>query len=61
MKTYDTRCLSPDAQEALRFRVVRTIRGGLKKAAAGRTFGVSRTSIDRWLTKVSLGNVFAAT
>ena len=57
MKTYDTRCLSPDAQEALRFRVVRAIRGGMKKAVAGRTFGVSRTSIDRWLTKVALGNI----
>ena len=29
----------------------------MKKAAAARTFGVSRTSIDRWLAKVALGNV----
>ncbi len=57
MKTYDTRHLSPDAQEALRFRVVRAVRGGLKKAAAARTFDVSRTSIDRWLAKVALGNI----
>ena len=57
MKTLDTRCLSPDAQEALRFRVVRALRGGMKKAAAARTFAVSRTSIDRWLAKVALGNV----
>lgn len=57
MKTSDTRCLSPDAQEALRFRVVRAIRGGMKKAVAARTFGVSRTSIDRWLAKVALGNI----
>lgn len=57
MRTSDTRCLSPDAQEALRFRVVRAIRGGMKKAAAARAFGVSRTSIDRWLTKVALGNI----
>ena len=57
MNTHDTRCLSPDAQEALRFRVVRAIRGGMKKAVAARTFGVSRTSIDTWLAKVALGNI----
>lgn len=57
MKTYDTRHLSPDAQEALRFRVVRAIRGGMKKAVAARTFGVSRTSIDRWMDLVALGNI----
>jgi transposase len=57
MKTRDTRCLSPDAQEALRFRVVQALRGGMKKSVAARTFGVSRTSIDRWLNIVQLGNI----
>ena len=57
MRTSDTRCLSPDAQEALRFRVVRAIREGMRKAGAARAFGVSRTSIDRWLTKVAQGNI----
>ena len=57
MKTHDTRHLSPDAQEALRFRVVRAVRGGLKKAVAARTFAVSRTSIDRWLATAALGNI----
>jgi len=57
MKTYDTRHLSPAAQEALRFRVLRAVRGGMKKALAARTFGVSRTSIDRWLGLVALGNI----
>ncbi len=57
MRTSDTRCLSPDAQEALRFLVVRAIRRGMKKAMVARSFGVSRTSIDRWLTKVALGNI----
>lgn len=57
MSTHDTRCLSPDAQEALRFRAVRAIRGGMKKAVAARTFGVSRTSLDRWLATVALGNI----
>ena len=57
MKTRDARHLSPDAQEALRFRVVRAIRGGMQKAVAARTFDVSRTSIDRWLAKVAMGNI----
>jgi transposase len=59
MKTRDTRCLSPDAQEDLRFRVVQALRGGMKKSLAARTFGVSRTSIDRWLHVVELGNITA--
>jgi transposase len=57
MKTCDTRCLSPEAQEALRVRVVRALRNGMKKSVAARTFGVSRTSIDRWLNIVELGNI----
>ena len=57
MNTHDTRCLSPDAQEALRFRVVLALRGGMRKSAAARTFGVSRTSIDRWRSLVELGNI----
>ena len=57
MTPRDTRCLSPDAQEDLRFRVVQALRGGMKKSAAARTFGVSRTSLDRWLAIVELGNI----
>jgi transposase len=57
MKTHDTRCLAPEAQEELRFRTVRAIRAGMKKSVAARTFGVSRTSIDRWLSRVELGNI----
>jgi transposase len=55
--TTDTRCLPPGVQEELRFRVVRAIRDGMRKSAAARTFGVSRTSIDRWLKVVELGNL----
>lgn len=29
----------------------------MKKAVAARTFGVSRTAIDRWLKRVALGNI----
>ena len=57
MNTRDTRCLSPEAQEQLRFRVVQALRGGMKKSAAARAFGVSRTSIDRWLAIVEFGNI----
>jgi transposase len=57
MSQIDTRTLSPDAQEYLRLRVVTAIRGGMKKSAAARAFGVSRTSIDTWLMKVEHGNI----
>jgi transposase len=57
MTTRDTRCLSPEAQEELRFRVVQALRGGMQKSTAACTFGVSRTSIDRWLEIVQLGNI----
>jgi transposase len=57
MLTRDTRCLAPAAQEELRFRTVRAIRGGMRNSVAARTFGVSRTSIDRWLGIVELGNI----
>jgi transposase len=36
---------------------VQALRGGMKKSTAARTFGVSRTSIDRWLAMVELGNI----
>lgn len=57
MSQLDTRRLSPDAQEQIRIRVVTAVRGGLKKSAAARTFGVSRSSIDAWLQKVEHGNI----
>lgn len=57
MSKLDTRRLSPDAQEQIRVRVVTAVRGGMKKAAAARAFGVSRTSIDTWLDKVARGNI----
>jgi transposase len=49
--------LAPAAQEELRVRVVLALRAGMKKSVAARTFGVSRTSIDRWLRIVELGNL----
>ena len=37
--------------------MVAAIRGGMRKSVAARSFGVSRTSIDRWLETVALGNI----
>lgn len=57
MKHQDTRRLSPEAQEAMRMRVVRAIQGGMGKSEAARTFGVSRTSIDSWLQRIAGGDI----
>ena len=47
----DTRHLSPAAQEALRQRVVHAVcEQRMSKAAAARTFCVSRTSVHHWVT-----------
>ena len=53
----DARRLSPDAQEALRFRVIEAIRKGMKPAQAARTFQVARRSVYNWRKRVTLGNV----
>ena len=55
MKTNDTRTWSPEAQEALRKRVVQAVVQGLRKSQAAEAFGVSRTSIDTWLAKYRQG------
>lgn len=48
----DTRCLSPSAQEDLRRRVVQAVcEQNMSKAAAARTFNVSRTSVHNWVHK----------
>lgn len=57
MPSTDGRSLSPDAQEALRFRVIEAVRGGMKPAVAARTFGVSRGSVWNWRRRVKLGNI----
>lgn len=48
MKDQDTRCLSPDAQEALRRRVVLAVSHGMSQTTAARVFGVSRQSVNGW-------------
>lgn len=59
MKEHDARHLSPDAQEALRRRVVRAVEGGASQAEAARMFGVSRQSVNAWLKKLDRGGATA--
>jgi transposase len=50
MNTQDARRLSPEAQEALRLRVVHAIVDqGMRQVDAARIFGVGRTAIHNWL------------
>lgn len=48
MPILDMRCLSPQAQESLRIRVIRVVRTGMSQAKAARVFGVSRQSVNSW-------------
>jgi len=49
MKKNDCRKLPPEAQEALRKRVVDAVLGGMKQEEAARVFGVARSSLNNWL------------
>lgn len=51
MNLKDARHLSPDAQEALRYRVVNAVENGMSLSQAARVFSVSRTAVHHW-TKV---------
>ncbi len=53
MKLKDARHLSPDAQEALRSRVVNAIENGMSKSEAAKVFSVSRTAIHYWTKAVN--------
>jgi len=44
----ETRRLSPDAQDALRQRVIQAVRTGMSQAQAARIFRVSRRSVNGW-------------
>jgi transposase len=52
MKLKDARHLSPDAQEALRYRVVNAVAQGMGKSEAARVFSVSRTAVHHWTKAV---------
>jgi len=47
MKTQDARSLPAKAQEALRLRVVNSVRDGLTQTEAARLFGVARGTVNR--------------
>ena len=51
MKKIDARYLSPDAQEAIRFRVIRAVNEGMSQAEAARVFGVARSSVGAWVKR----------
>lgn len=53
MQLKDARYLSPDAQEALRYRVVNAIEHGMSKSEAARVFRVSRTAVHYWTKAVN--------
>lgn len=53
MKLKDARHLSPDTQEALRYRVVNAVENGMGKSEAARVFKVSRTAVHHWTKAVA--------
>jgi transposase len=60
MDVSDARSLSPDAQHALRERVIRAIEGqGLTVSAAARTFGVHRATASDWWNRYRRGGAAA--
>lgn len=48
MRIKDARSLSSSAQEDLRKRVVRAVRGGISQVEAAAVFKVSRASVNKW-------------
>jgi transposase len=59
MNVRDARHLCPEAQEALRYRVVNAIKNGMRKSKAARVFKVSRTAIHYWTKAVEEKNTRA--
>lgn len=49
MKIIDARTLSPEAQEALRFRAIKAVEEGMTQTDAARVFGVARTTVTEWV------------
>lgn len=55
MKKQDSRSFSAEAQEALRWRAVEAVRRGMNKTEAGKTFGVARGTVQRWMKEYREG------
>lgn len=49
MEKQDARSLSPEAQEALRFRAVKAVIRGETQTAVAKTFGLARGTVARWM------------
>jgi len=59
MDRLDARTLPASAQEDLRRRVVRAVEEGLSQAEAARLFGVSRQSVNAWMSRKRQGGAVA--
>ena len=59
MDTKDGRSLSPEAQEALRRRVMEAVRGGMSQSEAARVFSVARSSVTNWVRATRHGGAKA--
>jgi transposase len=60
MEIQDARSLSPEAQQALRERVVHAVEAeGLSVAAAARAFGVNRSTVSGWVNAFRRGGAAA--
>jgi transposase len=59
MKPKDARHLAPQAQEAIRMRVVEAVRGGMSQSEAARVFGVARSAISLWMRAFRRGGMNA--
>ena len=57
MATKDARSLGPEAQEALRRRVVQAVREGMVQTEAARVFQVARGTVNRWVRAVEEGSL----
>jgi transposase len=57
MANTDARSLSPDAQEALRRRIVAAVRHGMSQTAAARVFQVARPTVTRWVGAAERGTL----
>ncbi len=45
----DFRSITPEAQEVIRIRAVKTVKAGMRKTKAAEIFGVSRRAISSWM------------
>lgn len=55
MMKHDMRKTSQETQEAVRMRVVDAVRGGMSQSEAARVYGVSRQSVNGWMSRYRKG------